>query len=53
MLPCNVIVQEKNPGEIEISAVDPMASMQAIENPELGSLAEDVRQKLENCIKVL
>lgn len=53
MLPCNVIVQEKNPGEIEISAVDPMASMQAIENPELGSLAGEVRQKLENCIKVL
>jgi len=39
MLPCNVIVQEKNKGEIEISAVDPMASMQAVENEDLGDLA--------------
>lgn len=50
MLPCNVIVQEKNKGEIEISAVDPMASMQAVENQKLGGLAKEVRQKLENCI---
>ena len=53
MLPCNVIVQEKTPGEIEISAVDPMASMQAIENENLGNLAKKVRTKLENCIKSL
>lgn len=53
MLPCNVIVQEKTPGEIEISAVDPMASMQAVENMDLGSLAEEVRKKLENCINAL
>lgn len=32
MLPCNVIVQEKEPGKVEVSAVDPAASMQAIEN---------------------
>jgi uncharacterized protein (DUF302 family) len=53
MLPCNVIVQEKNPGEIEISAVDPMASMQAIENENLGNLAKKVKIRLENCIKAL
>lgn len=53
MLPCNVIVQEKNPGEIEISAVDPMASMQAIENQDLGNLAKKVKTKLENCINAL
>ena len=53
MLPCNVIVQEKNKGEIEISAVDPMASMQAIENEELGNLAKKVKTRLENCIKAL
>ncbi len=53
MLPCNVIVQEKNPGEIEISAVDPMASMQAIENEDLGSLAKNVKARLEYCIKAL
>lgn len=53
MLPCNVIVQEKNPGEIEISAVDPMASMQAVNNIDLGSLAQEVRMKLENCVNAL
>ncbi|MEL4455810.1 DUF302 domain-containing protein [Lutimonas vermicola] len=53
MLPCNVIVQERTQGEIEISAVDPMASMQAIENEALGDLAQEVKIKLENCIKAL
>ncbi len=53
MLPCNVIVQEKVKGEIEISAVDPMASMQAVENDSLGGLAKEVRKKLENCINRL
>ncbi len=50
MLPCNVIVQERNPGEVEISAVDPIASMQAIENPELGELAQEIRDKLQAVI---
>ncbi len=53
MLPCNVIVQERVKGEIEISAVDPMASMQAVENSSLGSLAKEVRKKLDNCINLL
>ncbi len=53
MLPCNVIVQERVKGEIEISAVDPMASMQAVENNSLGSLAKEVREKLDNCINLL
>ena len=53
MLPCNVIVQERNPGEIEVSAVDPIASMQAIENPELGGLAMEIRQKLSDVIEAL
>ena len=53
MLPCNVIVQEKKPGEIEISAVDPMASMQAVESENLGDLAKEVKKKLENCINAL
>lgn len=53
MLPCNVIVQEKKKGEIEISAVDPMASMQAIENENLGNLAKKVKTRLENCIEAL
>ncbi|MGI9532420.1 DUF302 domain-containing protein [Lutimonas sp.] len=53
MLPCNVIVQERNKGDIEISAVDPMASMQAVENNNLGQLAKEVKTKLENCIKAI
>ena len=50
MLPCNVIVQERIPGEVEISAVDPIASMQAIENPDLGKLAQEIRDKLQAVI---
>lgn len=53
MLPCNVIVQERKPGEIEVSAVDPIASMQAIENPELGELATEIRDKLKHVIDSL
>ena len=50
MLPCNVIVQEAEGGEMEIAAIDPIASMQAIENPSLGQLAEQVRSKLKAVI---
>ena len=53
MLPCNVIVQERQEGEIEVSAVDPIASMQAIENPELGTLAHEIRDKLKKVIEAL
>jgi len=53
MLPCNVIVQERTPGEIEVSAVDPIASMQAIENKELGTLATEIREKLKHVIDSL
>ena len=53
MLPCNVIVQEKVKGEIEISAVDPIESMQAIKNENLGVLALEIRAKLETCINAL
>tara|TARA_R110002072_G_scaffold301400_1_gene481037 strand:+ start:35668 stop:36057 length:390 start_codon:yes stop_codon:yes gene_type:complete len=53
MLPCNVIVQEREEGKIEISAVDPMASMQAVKNDDLGNVATEVRSKLEKVIKSL
>lgn len=53
MLPCNVILQEKEPGRIEVSAVDPVASMQSIENPDLGHVAEEVRQRLREVIEGL
>ena len=50
MLPCNVIVQEREDGKVEVSAVDPVASMQAIENKELGEVADTVRNMLKNVI---
>jgi len=53
MLPCNVIVQEVSPGRVEISAVDPVASMQAIQNPKLGELAGKVRARLKHVIENL
>lgn len=50
MLPCNVIVQQLSENEIEIAAVDPIASMQAIENDELHKVAKIVKGKLEKVI---
>ncbi|HFB68552.1 MAG TPA: DUF302 domain-containing protein [Calditrichae bacterium] len=50
MLPCNVVVQELPSGEVEIAAVDPVASMQAIDNAELRSIAEEIRQKLRRAV---
>ncbi|HEA19789.1 MAG TPA: DUF302 domain-containing protein [Pricia antarctica] len=53
MLPCNVIVQEKEAGTIEISAVDPAASMQAVENESLSDIAGEVRNKLKKVVDSL
>lgn len=53
MLPCNVIIQEEYDGTIEIAAVDPVASMSAIENPELRNIALEVQKKLKNVIDKL
>jgi uncharacterized protein (DUF302 family) len=53
MLPCNVIVQEREKGKIEISAVDPMASMQAVENADLGVLALKIKDKLKEIVASL
>ena len=50
MLPCNVILQERGINDIEVAAVDPIASMMAIENPELEGIASIVREKLERVI---
>jgi uncharacterized protein (DUF302 family) len=53
MLPCNVIVQEIADGEIEVAAIDPIASMQAIKNPELHDIADQVQRKLKKVIDSL
>jgi uncharacterized protein (DUF302 family) len=53
MLPCNVIVQEVSKGVIEVAAVNPMASMQAVENNILAEIASDISDKLEHVIEKL
>lgn len=53
MLPCNVIVQEIEPGKIEVSAIDPIASMQSIRNPQLKDIADRVQAKLKKVIECL
>ena len=50
MLPCNVVVRDAGNGQIEVAAVDPVASMQAIDNPALKQAASQVRAKLEKVI---
>ena len=52
-LPCNVIVQEHENKDIEVSVVDPIASMIAVENEDLGAMANEVQQKLKRVIKNL
>jgi len=53
MLPCNVIVQEKVAGQIEVSAVDPAASMLAVENKGLVEIATEIRDRLKKVIEQL
>lgn len=53
MLPCNVLVIEQGPNNIEIAAVNPIASMQAITNPALGDIAIQVTDKLKKVIDFL
>jgi len=51
MLPCNVIVQEIDEGQVEVAAIDPVASMQAVANPALKDVAEEVQGKLKRVIE--
>jgi uncharacterized protein (DUF302 family) len=53
MLPCNVVVQQSAPGEVEITAVDPVASMSAVGNPALREKAAEVRAKLKQVVDSL
>lgn len=53
MLPCNVIVQETAEGKVEVAAVDPIASMSAIENESLGEIASKVQGLLKDVIEGL
>ncbi|ROI09740.1 DUF302 domain-containing protein [Chryseobacterium sp. H3056] len=53
MLTCNVILQEKEAGKVEVSAIDPAASMGAIENENLQSIAIEIGSKLQKVINAL
>lgn len=53
LLPCNVIVQELEDGTVEVAAVDPVASMQAVENESLAGIALEVKEKLTRVIQQL
>lgn len=53
MLPCNVIVREQEGGAVEVSAIDPVASMQAIENDELHAVAGKVQTMLSDVVKAI
>lgn len=51
MLPCNVIVQETADGDVEVAAVDPVASMKAIDNAALKEVAEAIKEKLKGAVR--
>lgn len=53
MLPCNVVVQEIEPGKVEVAAIDPLASMQAIDNPRLRVAAGKVQAELKQIVEHL
>ena len=51
MLPCNVIVQEVGDGQVELAAIDPVASMQAVDNPALQEIAATIREQLKRAVQ--
>ena len=51
MLPCNVILRSLEGGEVEVAAVDPVASMQAVQNDGLADLAGEVRDRLKRAVE--
>ena len=53
MLPCNVVVRDAGNGQTEVAAVDPVASMEVIGNPELKRVAAQVRTRLEKVVAAL
>ncbi len=53
MLPCNVILRELSETEVEVSAIDPVSSMQAIDNPALVQIAGEIREKLKRVLESL
>ena len=53
LLPCNVVVQETKNGDVSVSVVNPLESMQSVQNPKLGEIAGEISNKLNNVLKNL
>lgn len=53
MLPCNVVVQEKDGGEVDIAAIDPRVAMKAVGNPALAEIAEEVGERLSRVVSAI
>ncbi len=53
LLPCNVIVREERPGQTEVAAIDPVASMERTGNPKLAAVADEVRVRLQRAVDSL
>lgn len=53
MLPCNVVVQEKSPGMVDVAAINPLVSMKAVGNPALESVAAEIQAKLHRVIDAI
>ncbi|MGK9477712.1 DUF302 domain-containing protein [Melioribacter sp. OK-6-Me] len=53
LLPCNIILQEKHDGTVQVSVVNPLESMQAVKNSALAELASEVSKKLERFLATL
>jgi uncharacterized protein (DUF302 family) len=53
MLPCNIIVQERAEGGVELAAIDPRAAMQRVGNPALAAVAEEVAERLARALRAV
>ena len=53
MLPCNVVVQKKSEGVVEVSAIDPSVAMSSIDNPKLMDIAKEVSEKLQKVLSLI
>lgn len=53
MLPCNIIIQQLDENQIEVAAIDPVASLLAVDNEELSELAMTIKEKLQNAISMI
>jgi uncharacterized protein (DUF302 family) len=53
MLPCNVVVQEKEGGEVDVAAIDPRAAMRGIGNRALAEIAEEVAERLSRVVDAI